>query len=791
MRPKYHYLTYLSCMIFLLCNAAWAQKEYEVKGNLKDANSNEPLIGATIYIKETLVGTTSDDKGNYALKHKQGQYTIVVSYLGYELKETPVLIDRNLKMNIAMKSSAIKFREIVIEGDRSDENVTEPVMGVVKLDMKEINKIPSFMGEIDLLKSIQLLPGVQSAGDGNSGFYVRGGGPDQNLVLFDDAPVYNSSHLFGFFSIFNGNAVDNIELIKGGMPAQYGGRLSSVLDVTAKSGNKDSLKVQGGIGLISSRLTLEGPIIKDKTSFTISARRTYVDVVMRPFLNGSNFDGTAYYFYDLNGKVHHTIDDKNEISLSGYFGRDVFTYKRNTEYNNVTMKTPWGNSTASLVWKHQFNDKLHLKTAAIFSDYHFNFQAFQERYSFGLSSGIRDWNAKADLYWRAFPNHEIKTGGIITYHTFSPSNVEAIVDGEALNTGEVVNQYALESAFYISDQITFNEVWSAHLGLRYSQFTHLGPFSRYEKDDRDVIVDTVNYVTGEKVASYSGFEPRATVKFSIDEQSSIKANYTFNYQYIHLASLSAQSLPTDIWVASSDLVEPQRATQYGLGYFKNFDRNRFETSVELYYKEMTGLVEYREGTQPANTVADNPDNNFTFGTGYSYGVELFAKKRYGDLSGWIGYTWSRTMRQFDDLSDGNEFPAKFDRTHDLSVVGMYTLNEKWEFGSTFVYATGNSITLPESRYIVEGRIVDHYGQRNGYRMRSYNRLDVSVTYHVPQKRKIKSSWTLSVFNVYSRANPYFIYFDNLGSIQNGDLTVQAIEVSLFPIIPSITWNFEF
>jgi hypothetical protein len=656
-----------------------------------------------------------------------------------------------------------------------------------------------------------LLPGVQDAGEGNSGFYVRGGGPDQNLILLDEGVVYNAAHLFGFFSVFNPDAVKNITLTKGGMPAQYGGRLSSVLDISMKEGNMKEYHAEGGIGYIASRLTVEGPIKKDVSSFVVSGRRTFIDLFLRePFINPeSNFAGNSYYFYDLNMKLNYILSQKDRLYLSGYFGRDVFNFK--SAETGFKVRIPWGNATTSLRWNHLFSDKMFMNSSLIFSDYKFEFGAEQQQFDFRIFSGIRDYNAKVDVTW--FPNilHNVKFGVNYIYHRFTPTNAYARSGDVVFDLGDVTRFYAHDAAIYVNDEWDITEKLRVSGGLRSTWFAHVGPFNRYVEDPafEDRIIDTIPYKTGEKVQDFLNLEPRLSLRYELDKNSSIKAAYTQNYQYIHIASFGSVSLPTDVWVPSTDKVKPQFAVQYALGYFRNFDDNMYETSVEVYYKDMKNQIEYEEGATPDGDVRNNPDNNFVFGKGWSYGAEFFLKKAKGKLSGWIGYTLAYTRRQFDDLNFGRTFPAKYDRRHDVSVVATYDYNKKWTFGMTWVYATGDALTLPNERYFMSAGppvsidqggnidvnnnfyILSGFDDRNGFRQKSYHRLDLSATLRSQKQKRFKSEWVFALYNTYGRQNPYFIYFDIEGNSQDGNQRIQAKQVSLFSIIPSVTYNFKF
>ncbi len=805
-------------LLFTFSFAAHAQR-FSISGYVKEASSGEFTIGANVYVKELLKGTTTNAYGFYSLTLEKGTYTLVISSLGFDPIETKVVLDKDVRLNYSLKSKSITTKEVEITAERSDKNVESTQMGTVKLDVDEIKKLPAFLGEVDVLKTIQLLPGVKSAGEGNSGFYVRGGGPDQNLILLDEAVVYNASHLLGFFSVFNGDAVKDINMMKGGMPAQYGGRLASVLDISMKEGNNREYQVDGGVGLIFSRLTLQGPIKKDTSSFILSARRSYADFLARPFVKKtSKFYGSGLYFYDFNAKFNYRISDKDRLMLSGYYGRDMFSFNDNEA--DFSAKIPYGNATAALRWNHLFSSKLFMNTSAIFSQYNFEFGATQSDFEFKLFSGIRDYNAKLDFSYFPTIRHNIKFGINYIYHEFTPSNASAKQGDVEFDTGKMVKFYAHDAAAYIGDDFDLTDQIKINAGIRYSLFQQIGPFDRYQKNAIEQITDTITYKPGEKIQTYHGPEPRISARFGLNTKSSIKASYTRNYQYIHLASLSSVSLPTDVWMPSTSIVKPQLGNQYAIGYFRNFANDMFETSVETYYKTMENQVEYKEGALPEDGAKDNLDYSFTFGSGESYGIELFLKKRLGKFNGWVGYTLSYTTRVFPELNDGKPFYAKYDRRHDASVVLSYDMSKKWSFSTIFVYSSGNAMTLPVSRYFVEGRIVNEYGERNSFRMTPYHRLDVSATYTPEKRRKKKqkddavqvapdgtstdaeeeapvtkrrfeSNWNFSVFNVYNRHNPYFIYFDNAGDADKGTLEIKAKQVSLFPILPSVTYNFKF
>jgi hypothetical protein len=783
----------ISIYIFLLPFFSDAQQQpakFTINGYVKDASTGEYLIGANVYVKETMKGVQTNQYGYFALPIAKGSYTLIISYLGYMEYSEKINLDQNLKINITLQKKVITAKELLVIGEKEDKNTTSTNMGTVQLEVEKIKTLPAFMGEVDVMKTIQLTPGVQNAGEGNSSFYVRGGGPDQNLILLDEAVVYNASHLFGFFSVFNADAVKNIELTKAGMPANFGGRLASVLDITMKEGNNKKYQVDGGIGVISSRLTVQGPIKKDTSSFIVSARRTYIDLLIKPFVRKTSpFKGTGYFFYDLNTKVNYRISDKDRVFLSGYLGRDIFSM------NNTDMSfknsISWGNTTSSFRWNHLFGPKLFLNTSLIFSDYKFEMGITQSEYDIKLYSGITDYNAKFDF--SLFPNikHNVKFGGTYTYHIFTPNNATAKSSGVDLDLGNKVRLYSNDAAIYINDEYTLNDRIKINGGARYTFFEPIGPFDRYVKNISGLTIDTIHYNKFEKITTYNHIEPRLSLRYVINDLSSIKASFTQNYQYIHMASVTAVSLPTDVWVPSTEIVKPQFGTQYSLGYFRNFRKNMYETSVEVYYKEMKNQIEFKEGALPEDNIQNNTDNNFTFGRGWSYGMELFVNKRAGRFTGWVGYTLSWTKRKFPEINFGNEYWAKYDRRHDVSVILSYELNNKWTFSAIWVYATGNAMTLPISRYIIGGNIVEEYGPKNSNRMPAYHRMDVSATYTGKKHKKYESSWNFSIYNVYNRYNPYYIYFDTKGNLNDYNIETTAKQVSLFPILPAVTWNFKF
>lgn len=773
--------------IFLYSLPGQAQQKFTLSGYVRDSLSGETLIGATISVKGQANTIMSNAFGFYSITLPEETYTITASFTGYQPIDTVVRFNTNRVLSFNLVQRAM-LQEVVVTSRRRDINIRSPQMGKIDMSISRIKSVPVLLGEVDVLKTLQLMPGVRNAGEGNTGLYVRGGGPDQNLIMLDDAIVYNSGHLFGFFSIFNSDAIKNISLIKGNMPAQYGGRLSSVLDVAMNEGNMKKFEAEGGIGLIASRLSIQGPIKKDKSSFIVSARRTYIDVLTKPFIpKTSDFYGSGYYFYDLNAKANYKFSDKDRLYLSGYFGRDVFAF--NNAKRSFSADIPWGNTTSTLRWNHVFNRKLFANTTIVYNDYKFSFGAAQNDFQIKLSSGIRDWNAKLDIDYYPAPQHKMKFGGLFTYHTFVPNIVTGQQGETTFEPNNENKKYAAESAVYIQDEWDISSRLNLQSGIRYSRFTQLGPYTIYTRDANGNKTDSTVYGRGAPIKTYGGIEPRLSIRYAIDEQTSLKAGIARNLQYIHLVSNAGSTLPTDLWVPSTYQVRPQTSMQYSLGLFRNFSDNELETSLELYYKDMQNQIEYAEGYTPS---LSDPEDQFVFGRGWSYGTELFINKTRGRLTGWIGYTLSWTWREFDDLNEGEKYPAKYDRRHDVSVVATYSVGARWKVSGVFVYGSGNATTLPERFYIVNGVLTQEYSRVNQYRLPAYHRMDLSATFTPNRKptRRLQQSWVFSIYNTYSRLNPYFIYFDQEGNPYDGSLRVEARKVSLFPIIPAVTWNFK-
>ncbi|MEI8194070.1 MAG: TonB-dependent receptor [Flavobacteriia bacterium] len=801
------WILFLGIVGFLEMNTTYGQTKHSISGYVSLLSNGEALGNAKIFVASANKGTLTNTYGFYSLTLEAGVYEISFRYTGFpSVVKTVDLSSKDVSLNVELgiKDGEKLIEEVVVNGKRGD-NVNSAKLGQMELDIEQIKKLPAFMGEVDVIKTIQLLPGVSSVSEGGQGFYVRGGGPDQNLVLLDEGVVYNAAHLFGFFSVFNSDAVKSVNLIKGGMPANYGGRLSSVLEVNMNEGNNKRFGVKGGLGIISSRLTIEGPLKKDKGSFIVSGRRTYIDVLAKAFIpDSSPFAGSGYYFYDLNAKLNYKLGEKDRIFLSGYYGKDVFTFA--DKKGGFSADMPWGNGIAAFRWNHVFNSKIFMNVTSTFSDYKFKFGSKQDEFKIEFLSGIQDYGTKVDFSYYPNTKHRIKWGVNYVYHIFTPSSVSASQDTVVFNTGNAQKLFSHEEAIYLMDEFDLNDRFRINAGLRYTLFQHVGPFTRYIKGDISKPDTSIQYGRGDLIKFYHGLEPRVSFRWLTGVHNSIKGGFAYNYQFVHLTSLSAVSLPTDIWYPTTDIAKPQKGFQASLGYFQNFFDDKYEASVEIYYKGMKNMIEFKEGALPSDNVSDNTDNLLVFGQGWAYGIEFFFKKSVGKFTGWIGYTWAKTERKFPDLNGGKVYPAKYDRRHDLTVVGMYTLSDHWSLSGSFIYATGNTLTLPTSWYVQDQNLLYNYGARNSTRMAPYHRLDISATWYdkaykertdpatqkvIQVKKKLRNNIAISVYNVYNRANPFFLFVDSDGNLLSGDFKLTVKQVSLFPIIPSVTWNFEF
>lgn len=754
-----------------------AQDKATLSGYIKDAKTGETLIGAIVSISNTKNVCATNLYGFYSLSLLQGNYQVTFSYMGYKTQTLEVILHTSKVMNIELEEAVNQINEVVVSSKRPDENVKSSRMGFVDLDMKQAKTIPVVFGESDILKTLQLSTGVKSAGEGSSGFYVRGGSADQNLILLDEAPVYNASHLLGFFSVFNTDAIKNVEMIKGGMPANYGGRIASVVDVKMNEGNTKDYNVSGGIGLISSRITLQGPIKKDKASFIISGRRTYADLFtsMAPEKPLNNI---GLYFYDLNAKANWEINQNNRIFLSGYFGRDVFNFDDRFGFD-------WGNSTATLRWNHLFSDKLFLNSSLIYSKYNYIIGMEVGSSRLDIKSGIEDINLKEDFTYFVNPDNSLKFGFNAIHHTFLPGEM-SYGDKSMSNQLVISKRYALDNGIYILNDMKIGEKLKVNYGLRISNFNLLGPGDYYTYDTEGSVTDTLKFKEGEIVKTYTSLEPRISSSFMLTGESSVKASYARNYQNLHLLTKSTSSSPTDLWIPSSNIVKPQYADQYSLGYFRNFDKNNYSFSAEIYYKDMYNQIDYKNGADL--TLNAYVESQLVFGIGRAYGLELSFEKKDGRFTGFINYTLSRTERSFDAINNGEWFSAKQDRTHDFNIMGMYKLSDRITLSATWVFYTGDATTFPAGKYRIDGYTANYYSKRNAERMPDYHRLDLGITIQGKKTSRYESNWNISLYNVYARKNAYTISFRER---ESNPLASEAVQMSLFSIVPSLTYNFKF
>jgi hypothetical protein len=755
-----------------------AQVRHTVSGTIRDQSSGETLIGASVAILNHPRSTVqSNSYGFYSLNAAAGKYTIVVSFAGYRNDTLEVSLDKDVVMAVNLSPAEAEMQEVVVSANRNNANVTKPLMGVQKLSVNEIKDVPVIFGEKDILKTIQLLPGVQSGGDGSSGFYVRGGSVDQNLILLDEATVYNPTHLLGFFSTFNSDAIKDVTLYKGAIPAEYGGRLASVLDVRMDDGNVKDYGVSGGLGLISSRLNVQGPIEKDDGSFIVSARRTYADLFLK-LSKDTNTNRSSLYFYDINAKANYKLGDKDHIFLSGYFGKD------NLGLGN-TFGLDYGNSTGTFRWNHIFNSRLFSNTSLIYSKYNYNVSVNSGNNNIGITSFVRDYHLKEDLQYFVNSDNKVNFGIEVIQHTTSPGVISAS-GTSSFNPLALEQRYSVESAAYIDHSLSVSDKINIDYGLRAGLFTVFGPGSFYTYDSSGNTIDTATYGSGQVVKTYFNLEPRFSMSYRLTDNSSIKFAYTRTTQNLHLLSNSTSSNPTDVWIPSSNNVKPEIADQVSTGYFRNADNNAYEFSAEVYYRYMQNQIDYKNGAQLiANEYVES---QLIYGIGRAYGLELFAKKKVGRMTGWVSYTLSRTERRFGQVNDDSWYPANQDRTHDLSVVGIYKLNKKWTLSGDFVYYTGNAVTWPSGKYEVDGQVAFLYTKRNGYRMPPYNRLDLSATLQGKKTKKFDSNWNFSLYNAYGRENPYSISFQQ---DPGNPAKTEAVQYALFRWVPSVTYNFKF
>ncbi|SFE60368.1 Outer membrane receptor for ferrienterochelin and colicins [Chitinophaga sp. CF118] len=755
-----------------------AQRKYTINGIISDKTTGETLIGASIRVLPQLkYSSSSNNYGFYAILFPEGQYTLVVSYTGYKQDTISISLTKNLTRNVALIPTTDNLSEVIIRAESAHDELKKPQMGLQKLNTNEVAKIPVFLGEKDIIKTIQLLPGIKSAGEGSGGFYVRGGNMDENLLLLDEAPIYNATHLLGFFSTFNSDAIKDLTLYKGAMPAGYGGRLSSVVDIRTKDGNNKEFHGSGGIGIIASRLNFEGPIVKDKGSFIVSARRTYADLLTKLSSN-EDAKNSSLYFYDINAKVNYNLNDHNRIFFSFYNGKD------NLELSNQSALY-YGHTTGTFRWNHNFNSHLFSNMTLLYSDYNNNIQIANNSSNVKIISEIKDLSLKEDLQYFMTGNDKLNFGFTTTHHNINPGLMDAN-ESSNYNSEALTKKYALESAAYIDHEKRIGTRWEVDYGLRLSVFNVFGPGQFYKYNIAGDIIDSTHYSGGQVVKTYLNLEPRASASYQMDTSSSIKFAYTRNTQNVHLISNSASTSPADLWILSSPNVKPEIADQLSVGYYHNLSNGRYELSSEVYYKHMQNQIEFKNGA--ALEANDNVESQLIYGKGRAYGLELFAKKKNGNLTGWISYTLSHTERQIDGINNASWYPAHQDQTHNIAIVAIYQLTRKVSLSANWVYNTGNAVTYPSGKYEINNKTVFLYTERNGYRMPAYHRLDVGVTLDGKKKKRWNSSWNFSVYNAYGRENPYTIEFKN--DPANPARTI-AVQTALFRWVPSITYNFAF
>ena len=770
-----------------------AQEKFTISGYITDYESGETLIGATALVKELGNGAVSNEYGFYSISVPEGSYTLEFSYIGFGNIIKSVSLSANYKLDVELGEMKNELAEVVVTAKEEDSNVREVSMSVNKLDITTIKNMPTLLGEVEIIRSLQLLPGVNSVGEGATGFNVRGGSIDQNLILLDEAPVYNSSHLFGFFSVFNPDAVKDVKLYKGGIPSRYGGRLSSILDVRMKEGNKKKLNINGGVGFIFSRLSVEAPIIKDKSSLIVAARRSYIDVLAKPFLSES-LNGSELNFYDLTLKTNYDINDKNRLFISGYFGRDNFGFGDQAGFN-------WGNKTGTIRWNHLFSERLFSNLTFYFSDYDYQIKFGNDSQNkFDWNASIQNIGVKPEFSFFLKPGNLLKFGGQSILYTFDPGNAVGVSEGEERDFS-LPQKYAMENAVYVENEIDITTTIKTNYGLRLSSFTYLGKGTAYEYADgipgeRRYATSATEYDDWESIKTYYNFEPRLSLQMQLSSNNSIKASYNRTTQYIHLVSNTTAATPVDIWTPSTNNIRPSTADQVAFGYFQNLNDNTYELSAEVYYKTMNNLVDYIDG---ADLLLNQfIEGDLIEGEGRAYGIELMAKKTKGKFNGWLSYTLARTERQTPGINGGEWYASRFDQLHNLSLTGFYEINDRWTTSANFAFNTGSPTTFPTTRYTIQGFVVPHNAneERNNVRLPNYHRLDLSIT----RKGKIKEGkrwtgdWVFSVYNVYNRKNAFSIFFAQedgripIGSSVNTD----AYRLSVIgSFIPSVSYNFKF
>lgn len=781
-------------VLSLSFQVAFSQKS-TISGYLKDAETGEALIGARVYVDSIRQGAVANEYGFYSLTLPNGTYTVLYTFVGKQAEKKQIKLAGNIELNINLKEKG-ELNTVVVTGERKEQESSE--MSTVNLSMSKVKSLPVLLGEVDIIKTAQLLPGIQSGSEGSSGLYVRGGGPDQNLILLDGVPIYNANHLFGFFSVFNADAINQVKLVKGGFPAEYGGRISSVIDIRMNEGDMKKIHGEGSVGIISSKLMLNGPIIKDKTSFMISARRTYIDILAKPFIalankkanegnpGGEDRTSGGYFFYDVNGKVNHIINDNNRIYFSAYIGNDKFYLNQRYQFNDSSQDKEfveeadgglrWGNKIMALRWNHKFGPKLFANTTLNYSDYTFNTSFGGKTYpvdqpnepttdfSFEYISGITDWGGNINFYYYPNPKNKIQFGVGETYHTFRPGVNQVSFSNVSAEFGND-RTFAHEFYGYIQDDVVLTKRLMANAGLHFSNFLVRGKL-------------------------YNSLQPRLALNYKLDEKSSLKASYAKTTQFLHLLTNTSIGLPTDLWVPVTDSIPPQQGHQVALGYTRELPKG-FRIGTEVYYKTMANLIEYKEGASFFGSTA-GWESLVEVGDGYSYGAEVLFEKKTGKTTGWIGYTLSWTNRQFDNLNNGEEFPYRYDRRHDISVAITHKFSDNFDIGVVWVYGTGNAVTLALQQYNsissenFWSSTINHIDERNGYRMPSYHRLDVGFNFH-KEKKWGEATWSFGVYNAYNRQNPFFLEYGY--TIGNDNKVLK--QISLFPILPSISYSFKF
>jgi hypothetical protein len=771
-------LFFCSCLLF-------SQDKVTLSGYIKDSSNGEALIGAGLFVEELKMGAVSNVYGFYSISIPPGSYTLTFSYVGFEKKSISLNIQQSLTKDIEMAPAGKVLKEVVVQDNIARENVESTEMSAVKLNINTIKKIPALLGEVDLVRSIQLLPGVTTVGEGATGFNVRGGSIDQNLILLDEAPVFNSSHLFGFFSVFNPDAVKDVKLIKGGIPSQYGGRLSSLLDVRMKEGNNKKFQGTGGVGAIFSRLALEGPIVKDKGSFIVAGRRSYIDVLAKPFLS-DDLKSTQFYFYDLTAKANYNINKNNKIYVSGYFGRDVFSAPEIFGFD-------WGNATTTIRWNKLYSNRLFSNLTTYWSryDYKLNFGVGEN--SFTWNSDIINYSIKPDFTYFVNPKTTLNFGGQSTYYTFSPGSAVAISEGVRADFS-LPAKYGWENGLYIDAEQKVNNKLSLRYGLRYSTYHYLGKGTAYYYNDttpnvRKTLERTESFDNNQVIDFYHNLEPRASVNYLLSKNQSVKMSYNRMAQYLHLISNTTASVPLDVWTPVTNNLPPQVADQIALGYFRNFKNDQWETSVEGYYKWLGGQVDYIDGADLL--LNERLEADLLEGIGRAYGAEFYVKRNAEKLSGWVSYTLAWSERLVPGINNDEWFPVRFDRRHNINVVAMYQLNKKIEFSANFVLYTGTPATFPTNKYNFQGYAIPEnaFNSRNNYRLPSYHRLDLSMTLQNKKRKRWDSHWVFSVYNVYNRRNPFSVYFQPK---EGSPHLTQAVQFSVLgSFVPAVTYNFNF